>query len=110
MDVCGLRAFGNLKFLDELEETNRFFVVELVVNHVDITITGFIELDVVGGVEVIMAAAVVLGAEVGGFSILLTLYCLLLAWWFLLLLLMSLAFLFWGAFDFAGGGVVGLSG
>ena len=85
-------VLGIPMLLGRLEGTNRFAMVVLFVGHIDITITGFIELNVVGRVGVIMEAAVVLGAEVEGFSIL-TLYCLLLAWWFLLLFLMSLAFL-----------------
>ena len=75
------------------------------------------ELDVVGGVGVVVVAAVDLGAEVDtvalggkkGTSILLTLYCLLCAWWFLLLFLESLVFLFLGTCDFMNGDVVGLS-
>ena len=42
-------------------------MVVLVMGHVDITITGFTELDVVGGVEVIKVAAAVFGAKLRGF-------------------------------------------
>ena len=96
--------------LGRLEVTNIYTMVVLIVGHVDTTITGYIELDAVGGVEVMVIVAAVLGADVEMFSILLTLYCLLPAWWFLLLFLMSLAFLFRGACDFVGGSVAGLQG
>ena len=61
--------------LGGLEGINRFAMVVLVVGHIDVAIAGFIGLDVVGEVGVIMVAAVVLGAEAEGFSIILTLYC-----------------------------------
>ena len=48
--------------LGGLEGTNRIAIVVLVVGHVDIAITGFIELDVVGRVGVIMVTAAVLVA------------------------------------------------
>ena len=66
--------------LDGLE-TNTFTVVEVVEGLVVVAITGF---DMVGGVAVVVVVTVVLGAEVAdaldnkkGFSIIVTLYCLL---------------------------------
>ena len=74
---------GVLKVLDKLE-TNKFTVVEVVKDHVVVAIAG---LDMVGGVAVVVVVTVVLGAEDAGaldskigFSIILTLYCLLLTW------------------------------
>ena len=62
-------------------ETNKFAVVEVVEGHVVVAIT---RLDMVAGVTVVMVVTAVLGAEVvdaldskRGFSIIITLYCLL---------------------------------
>ena len=118
VDVCGLGVFGILTMLAGLEGTNRFAMSELVVGHVDVTVTRAVELDMVGGVGVVVVTAAVLGIEVDivtlggkkGTSIFCTLYCLLLAWWLLILFLESLIFLFLGTSDFANGNVVGRSG
>ena len=73
---------GILRVLDGLERNK--FAVEVVEGHEVVTITG---LGMVGGVVVIVVVTVVLGAEVAdaanskrGFSIILTLHCLLSPW------------------------------
>ena len=56
LNICGLGVCGFPMVLGRLDGANRFAMVVLVVGHLDVTITGFIGLDVVGRVRVIMLA------------------------------------------------------
>ena len=61
LGICGLGAFGDLKVLDEYEETNRLVVVGMVEGHVDNANTRFICLVMVE-VAVVIVVTAVLGA------------------------------------------------
>ena len=95
------------------QETHKFTVMEEAEGHTVVTIIGS---DMMGRV-VVLVETVVIGIKVvgapdstKGFSINLTLYCLLPACLFLLLFLDSLVILFIEACNFWGDGVLGLSG